>query len=675
MGCVSTQIIQNEPFVYQRKDDLYKILDSLKVIDVQLLKRIIAALKKEKVTNCLGYLSKHCQQKNKEQSNIKYIADIIGNICELDFNKKNYSTNEQQQQRKHLITQISYDKKILEFLEFLVQLTALDENLIQCGSNSLNILVEMKVDLAYHNFQNIKIKNTQLIGANFVKCDLSGSEFDNVIISGINLNGAKLFNCKWKNLRINELNKLNGHRDKVNQVCFSPDVMTMIFVFGMSKQEKQSQYYKEIGISIQSASHEMRDYWSPAVANLYIGGTFKLESIYINLKFILKMQIQFVSLLMVVYQHLVVKDNSIRLWDVKTAQQYLQLDGHTAQIQSVCFSSDNTKLASGSDDNSICLWDVKTGQKYHQLDGHTGYVNAVCFSPDCTTLASGSFDYSIRFWDVKTGQQAAKLDGHTHEVRFVCFSPDGTTLASASWDNSVFIWDVIKREQKVSIDGHTKQVTSVCFSPDGTALASGSYDNSIRLWDIQTILQYHQLDCHIDSIRSVCFSPDGTTLASGSDDYTIRLWDVKTGQQKIKLEGHSSYVISICFSPDGFTLASGSGDCSVRLWDVKQGQQKAQINGHNDYVRSVCFSHDGNTLASGCDDLTIRLWNVETQQVIHQFVTEIKYLFSTHFSPDCTTLASGCIDGYISLWDVKTGEQKVSLDYHNNPVSSVCFLS
>ncbi|CAD8192320.1 unnamed protein product [Paramecium octaurelia] len=39
----------------------------------------------------------------------------------------------------------------------------------------------------------------------------------------MNLNQAKMFNCNWKNIKIHELNKLDGHCGIVNQVCFSPD--------------------------------------------------------------------------------------------------------------------------------------------------------------------------------------------------------------------------------------------------------------------------------------------------------------------------------------------------------------------------------------------------------------------------------------------------------------------
>lgn len=61
------------------------------------------------------------------------------------------------------------------------------------------------MDLKNQSFQDIRIKDTSLIGANFIRSDLSGSEFDNVDISFMNLNGALLFNCNWSKLKIREI--------------------------------------------------------------------------------------------------------------------------------------------------------------------------------------------------------------------------------------------------------------------------------------------------------------------------------------------------------------------------------------------------------------------------------------------------------------------------------------
>jgi WD40 repeat protein len=94
------------------------------------------------------------------------------------------------------------------------------------------------------------------------------------------------------------------------------------------------------------------------------------------------------------------------------------------------------------------VWDAQTGQQLLALQGHTGTVNSVCFSPDGTRLASGSWDPSnpdkpgeVKVWDAQTGQQVLALKGHTREVISVAFSPDGTRIASGSGDQTVKVWE------------------------------------------------------------------------------------------------------------------------------------------------------------------------------------------------------------------------------------------
>lgn len=66
-----------------------------------------------------------------------------------------------------------------------------------------------------------------MIGATLDRCNLSRSVFENLDISGMNLNGASLFNCIWKNIRIHQLNKFEGHDNSVNSVHFSTDGTTL----------------------------------------------------------------------------------------------------------------------------------------------------------------------------------------------------------------------------------------------------------------------------------------------------------------------------------------------------------------------------------------------------------------------------------------------------------------
>ncbi|CAD8055015.1 unnamed protein product [Paramecium primaurelia] len=509
-----------QKMIVQYLDGEEKIIQQKKRIGID---EVINELEKQK------YFEQHLQQ-------MEDLYEILASFKPIDRRTFNmiFEALMDIQHKENLINQISKDDRIIQFLKSIVSLTALNNKFIELGSKSLNLLVEIKVDLTNQNLEKIKIKNTSLIGANFVRCNLSGSEFDNVDISGMNLNEAQLFNCRWKNIKIDEQHKLDGHSGYVSSVCFSPDGTKLASgswdnTIRLQDVKTGKQKVKFHG----NTSYVLSVCFSPDGSTLASGGT----------------------------------NNSINFWDVQTGNQKAQLNGHNGLVYSVCFSPDGQTLASGSGDNLIWLWDVKTGQQKKLLNGHSKDVLSVCFSPNGTKLASGSKDYSIMLWDVKE----SVFKYWVFILIFLCcfiWAFIYSYFIIFMLFVVFFIW-LNKQMKKSILQGHSGNVNSVCFSPDGTILASCSDDKSIRLWNIQTGQQNALLNGHSDYVRSVCFSPDGQTLASGSDDNSIRLWDVRTGKQKAEINGHSDYVRSVCFSPDGSSLASCSDDNSIRLWDVR----------------------------------------------------------------------------------------------------------
>ncbi|CAD8214361.1 unnamed protein product [Paramecium octaurelia] len=504
----------------QQKEDLYEILALSKDVDEVVIPILIIIFKREKIQDenqrqveqeivYLEYLSLLNNQQilNVVKNNIKKIIVVLNHILDHDFTKENYSFEEQKQVQD--IKNISND---IELVKFLVHITALDKKQIQRGSNSLHLLVEMKLDLKEQSFENIRIRSASLFGTNLVR-----SEFE------------KLFNYKWRNLSINQGIKLICHNGSVNSVCFSLYGKTLascsddhsICLWDVrtgkkkSSMQGQSAYYTSF---LHWHFCVYLEYQNRKISNEFIGHSDTIFSVCFSPECNILASGS--------------RDNSIRLWDVKIGQQKQKLDGHTNNVYSVCFSPDGTKLASGSYDNSIRLWDLKTGQQKAQLDNHTSTVYSVCFSPDGKTLASGSSDNFICLWDVKTGKLEVKLDGHDDQVQSVCFSPDGTQLVSGSYDKSIRLWDLKTGQQIAHLDSHTSTVYSVCFSSDGKTLASGSEDKSIRLYDTN-------LDSHNELVNSIYFSLDDTSLESVNKDDFIRLSDIKTSQ-KI-LSSNNSY--------------------------------------------------------------------------------------------------------------------------------------
>ncbi|KAH7302809.1 hypothetical protein B0I35DRAFT_384701, partial [Stachybotrys elegans] len=74
------------------------------------------------------------------------------------------------------------------------------------------------------------------------------------------------------------------------------------------------------------------------------------------------------------------------------------LEGHGGSVNSVAFSADGQRLASGSRDDTVKVWDAATGACVQTLEGHGGSVNSVAFSADGQRLASGSDDDTVKVW-------------------------------------------------------------------------------------------------------------------------------------------------------------------------------------------------------------------------------------------------------------------------------------
>jgi len=82
------------------------------------------------------------------------------------------------------------------------------------------------------------------------------------------------------------------------------------------------------------------------------------------------------------------------------------------------------------------------------LEGHSGRVNSVAFSADGSRLASGSLDSTVRVWNVATGQVEQTLEGHSGSVNSVAFSPGGNKAYSLYSVNGRWDW-IIRNGSRV----------------------------------------------------------------------------------------------------------------------------------------------------------------------------------------------------------------------------------
>ena len=162
----------------------------------------------------------------------------------------------------------------------------------------------------------------------------------------------------------------------------------------------------------------------------------------------------------------------------------MTLNGHTDHINSVAFSSDGTRIVSGSRDKSVRVWDASTGALLMTLNGHTAYVKSVAFSSNGTRIVSGSWDKSVRIWDASTGALLMTLNGHTDYINSVAFSSDGTRIVSGSEDKSVRVWDMTQEKNRAFVNSVVSDGTRVLSCPeDGSVLVSDVSIECPPVWD------------------------------------------------------------------------------------------------------------------------------------------------------------------------------------------------
>ena len=95
-------------------------------------------------------------------------------------------------------------------------------------------------------------------------------------------------------------------------------------------------------------------------------------------------------------------------------------------------------IVSGSFDETVRIWDVKSAKCLKVLPAHSDPVTAVDFNRDGSLIVSSSYDGLCRIWDAATGHcMKTLIDDENPPVSYVKFSPNAKFLLVGTLDNTL----------------------------------------------------------------------------------------------------------------------------------------------------------------------------------------------------------------------------------------------
>ena len=269
-------------------------------------------------------------------------------------------------------------------------------------------------------------------------------------------------------------------------------------------------------------------------------------------------------------------DKTIKLWDMQTGGVIKTFCGHTGYVRSVSISADCIRIVSGFFDGTISLWNIQTGE-CQNLIKLKERIESVSFSSTDSKYLTSFCDNKVQHWDINGCETGPSYSGSC-----IAFSSDYTQFMLCN-ENRVTVQksgsEVILAEFHVPC----KWIKCCCFSPDGrlVAVASGS---DVYVWNIVnlvpqlvTVFTDHLGDCPL-----LVFSSPSSLISSGVDK-CVKFWQVgasSTNQVATDLGSTVSTPPSIQFvslqAKDGIAI-SGDSNGLVNIWDMSTGLFKTSF--------------------------------------------------------------------------------------------------
>jgi WD40 repeat protein len=301
-------------------------------------------------------------------------------------------------------------------------------------------------------------------------------------------------------------------------------------------------------------------------------------------------------------------DRAVRVWDVQTGEQLVQLDQH-AQPSAVQLSADGRAIAVLHGEQGMSLWRTDAAAEPLLLERDERWQ--IRFSPSGDLLLAGSVTRGHRLYRSADGTllgPALDAGSAAGGELLLGFSRDEEILVTAPGNGSARFWErplvpPLATVSDTPVTGSHRIWRStgdspVAVSPGAAHLAIGDADGHVHILsaiapaaEIAGARDALNYIGHLGPILNLAFSADGALIASVGADGMVRVWDVDTGLPRpFSPQLVAGPLRQLLFSKDARLLALLTGQ-RIALLEVASGEVLANLD-LGELHTSMAFTND-----------------------------------------------------------------------------------
>src|SRR4051812_4129002 len=133
------------------------------------------------------------------------------------------------------------------------------------------------------------------------------------------------------------------------------------------------------------------------------------------------------------------RDNRARVYDARSGNERGQPFGPSNEVETVCFSPDETRILVASELHSVSLWDWRSGTRVFFVTNNARAMVAR-FNHKGDLFMVGWLDGAVALYESKTGKRVHEFPDQKGGVDDVVFSHDDRFVVTASRNGSATIW-------------------------------------------------------------------------------------------------------------------------------------------------------------------------------------------------------------------------------------------